>query len=229
MPEARRTLVKSPPELWAELSDPDALARHLEAFGEIKITRLEPESAVAWEGDGARGTVALAPSGWGTKVTVTAETAPDEPIEVEPADADAVAEPADAPVEEPPGPVEPPMTPPAAEGTAPADAAAPPDEPPAHAPFAGPPKKRGLFARVFGWGRRPQPEAVEPEPPVEEPAANVEAAKVEAVEPEAPVAEPAEEPPAKVEPPDGDFEYQVVLYRMLDALGSAHHRPFSRG
>jgi len=27
--EVQRTLVKSPPELWAELSDPDALARHL--------------------------------------------------------------------------------------------------------------------------------------------------------------------------------------------------------
>ena len=27
--EAKRTLVKSPPELWAELSDMTALARHL--------------------------------------------------------------------------------------------------------------------------------------------------------------------------------------------------------
>ena len=46
--EARRTLVKSPPELWAEISDPDSLARHLGAFGEIRITRLEPEATVAW-------------------------------------------------------------------------------------------------------------------------------------------------------------------------------------
>ena len=73
MPEVARTLVKSPPELWAEVSDPESLARHLGEVGEIKITRLEPESAVAWEGDRIRGTVDLAPAGWGTKVTVTAE------------------------------------------------------------------------------------------------------------------------------------------------------------
>ena len=45
------TLVKSPPELWAELSDPETLARHLGEFGEIRITRTEPETAVAWEGE----------------------------------------------------------------------------------------------------------------------------------------------------------------------------------
>src|SRR5262249_32759325 len=67
-PTAERTLVKSPPELWAEVSDPEALGRHLEAFGEIRITRLEPETTVAWEGDTASGTVSLAPSGWGGKV-----------------------------------------------------------------------------------------------------------------------------------------------------------------
>lgn len=69
-----RTLVKSGPELWAECSEPGALARHLGAFGEIRITRLEDETAVAWEGDAARGTVRLEPSGWGTRVTLTART-----------------------------------------------------------------------------------------------------------------------------------------------------------
>src|SRR6202011_1368716 len=69
--KAHRTLVKSPPELWAEVSDPAALARHLGEFGEIRITRVEPETAVAWEGDKACGTVELAQSGWGTKVTLT--------------------------------------------------------------------------------------------------------------------------------------------------------------
>ena len=73
MPEAARTLVKSPPELWAEVSDPTTLARHLGAFGDIRIVRLEPEATVAWEGDRARGTVALEPTGWGTKVTVAAD------------------------------------------------------------------------------------------------------------------------------------------------------------
>ena len=69
---AQRTLVKSPPELWAELSDGAALAKHLGEFGEIRITRLEPETVVAWEGERANGTVSLAPAGWGTKVTLTA-------------------------------------------------------------------------------------------------------------------------------------------------------------
>ena len=74
MPEvtAGRTLVKSPPELWSELSDPATLVRHLGAFGEIRVTRAEPESVVHWEGDHATGTVELRPSGWGTKVTLTA-------------------------------------------------------------------------------------------------------------------------------------------------------------
>src|SRR5258705_180498 len=76
-PRAQRTLVKSPPELWAEISDLGALARHLGEFGEIRITRLEPETTVAWEGDRASGTVQLEPSGWGTKVTLTAELAAD--------------------------------------------------------------------------------------------------------------------------------------------------------
>src|SRR3954471_4978063 len=71
--EVQRTLVKSPPELWAEVSDVEALTRHLAAFGEITITRVEPESTVAWEGERASGTVELTASGWGTKVTLTAQ------------------------------------------------------------------------------------------------------------------------------------------------------------
>ncbi len=71
--EASRTLLKSPPELWAECSDAASLSRHLDQFGEIKITRLEPETAVAWEGEQVSGTVRLEPSGWGTRVILTAE------------------------------------------------------------------------------------------------------------------------------------------------------------
>jgi hypothetical protein len=69
--EVQRTLVKSPPELWTELSDPEALARHLAGLGEIKITRVEPEQLVEWEADGTTGSVAIKASGWGTKVTLT--------------------------------------------------------------------------------------------------------------------------------------------------------------
>ncbi len=71
-PTVQRTLVKSPPELWAELSDPESLARRLSDFGEIRITRLVPETTVAWEGERASGTVELESSGWGTKVRLTA-------------------------------------------------------------------------------------------------------------------------------------------------------------
>ena len=76
--EVQRTLVKSPPELWAELSDAEALSRHLGQLGEIRITRLEPESEVAWEAARASGSVQIKPSAWGTRVklSVTHEPAP---------------------------------------------------------------------------------------------------------------------------------------------------------
>jgi hypothetical protein len=76
-PTVQRTLVKSPPELWADLSNPETLARRLGEFGEIRITRLVPETTVAWEGERASGTVEIEPSGWGTKVRLSARaTAP---------------------------------------------------------------------------------------------------------------------------------------------------------
>jgi hypothetical protein len=87
--EEKRTLVKSGPELWAELSDPGALARHLGPFGSVRITRTVPDTLVEWEGDRASGTVRLEPSGFGTRVVLTANPAavapePDSEPEVEP-------------------------------------------------------------------------------------------------------------------------------------------------
>jgi hypothetical protein len=81
--EVQRTLVKSPPELWAEISDPESLARHLGEFGEIRITRVQPEQKVEWEADEASGAVVIKPSGWGTKVKLTAtrELAQPEPVD----------------------------------------------------------------------------------------------------------------------------------------------------
>ena len=132
--EAKRTLVKSPPELWTELSDPGALGRHLGEFGEIRITRTQPESVVEWEGETASGCVRLEPAGWGTRVTLTAEPASGDDPEPEP-------EPA-----------------------------------------------RGLWTRLFR--RRPEPEPAPPQP----------------------------------DPDDG----VATLTGVLDTLGAAHHRPFSR-
>jgi hypothetical protein len=79
---ASRTLVKSVPELWAECSEAASLAKHLGSFGEIRITKLEPETAVAWEGDAASGAVRLEPSGWGTRVTLTATDEADAPPQI---------------------------------------------------------------------------------------------------------------------------------------------------
>jgi hypothetical protein len=143
-----RTLVKSPPELWSELSEEERLAQHLDAFGHVSIKRLDHERTVAWEGERASGTVSIEPSGWGTKVTLTAAL----PHQPEPA-----AEPA-------------------------------------------PPPRRGFWTRLFS---APEPAAVEP---------------VEAVESDEPVV-------VSLDPEAA----QAVLDEVLDALGAAHHRPFSRG
>jgi hypothetical protein len=100
--EASRTLVKSTPELWAECSDAASLAKHLGAFGEIRITKLEPETAVAWEGEAIRGTVTLEPSGWGTRVIITAiPQAGGDPVQEAPA-AEPIPEVPERPVAAPP-------------------------------------------------------------------------------------------------------------------------------
>ena len=205
---AKRTLVKSPPELWNELSEVERLARHLGAFGEIKITKVEPEHTVAWEGEGASGTVSIEPSGWGTKVTLTAQ--------VEEAPAETAEEAADRP------------DPPETAATREEPEAEPEPEPeaePEPEPEPEVPLKRGFFARLFG--RRTPP------PPVPENAEPAPVAEEAEPDPE-PVAEPVAEHPEpaaeQAEPPASDArDVQAILDDVLDALGSAHHRPFSRG
>jgi len=68
--EVSRTLVKSPPELWAELG-PERLEL---AVGAVSVEETEPERSIAFRGAGVHGTAVLEPAGWGTKVTLTAET-----------------------------------------------------------------------------------------------------------------------------------------------------------
>lgn len=168
MPElqASRRLVKSPPELWAEVSDAGSLARHLGELGEIRITRLEPETTVAWEGERISGTVELASAGWGTAVTFTAA-----PIVADESEAAAEPEPALEP--EPSAVVEPrpepKLQPP------PASVAEP--DPLSSEPA---PTRRSRLAALFRRRRQasavatvespPTPVDDEPEPAFEEPA-----------------------------------------------------------
>ncbi|HEV3320983.1 MAG TPA: hypothetical protein VG147_02190 [Solirubrobacteraceae bacterium] len=202
--EAQRTLVKSPPELWAELSDPTSLARHLGEFGEIRIARVEAETSVEWEAESASGRVELKPSGWGTKVTLTVVRETPEPVVAETEPIASAAEP------------EPLPTP---------DAAATEAEPAAEQSLQPHPAKRIrlLFARALRRRKAPAV-ALEQSPTVE-------------TEPPQPEAE--QEPPldlaaelaaelARVEATMAEQDAEL-LSAVLDRLGAAHHRPFSRG
>lgn len=175
---AQRKLVKSPPELWAEVSSEDALGRRLAPFGEIRITRVDPETTVAWEGERASGTVELEPAGWGTKVTLSVTAA--AAAEAEAAVPEVVAEAQPAWRTDPPPP---PLSP-----------------------------KPGFFARLF---RRPGAPATPQDfsPPAPGP------------EPTPPEPDPA---PTLRQPAPDDRATQTILTEMLDDLGAAHHRPFSR-
>ncbi len=200
---AQRRLVKSRPELWAEISDQQSLARRLEAFGEIRITGTDPETTVAWEGTAASGTVEIESAGWGTKVVLTVELA----------DPPAAAEPEPEPV---------------AVKVAPA---------PKPVPAAAP--KKSLFARWFNFGP-PIPDPARTETTTESVAAPTPApTPAPTAEPEpAPAPPPAPLTPPEVEPtviaepagatmPDGQ-SVDDFLSAVLDDLGAAHHRPFSR-
>jgi hypothetical protein len=222
--EVQRTLVKSPPELWAELSDPAALARHLGELGEIRITATKPEERVEWEADGASGTVRIKSSGWGTRVTLSAtreieeSTSPpsagplEAALDVEPVPEQAVAE--------APSPSSPSLAQPEPSPTPEVN-----PEPPIE-------QRRGFFSRLFGRRARP---TSEPEPTA---VAEPEPAVVAEPEPRA-VDEGVDEltPPLTAPPLAAELkaaeeiaaeQVTAVLNAVLDRLGAAHHRPFSR-
>ncbi len=287
--EVQRTLVKSPPELWAELSDPASLARHLGELGEIQLTRVEPESAVEWEAENVKGSVQLKASGWGTKVTFSLtrempERAIAEPeptaIEPEPAIGEAMhseavpeqvaAEPEtvapEAAMREPAVP-EPPAPELAEPELAERESTGEPK----------PPARRGFFARLFRRWRAepaaelPDPTAEAPEPATEMPGSITDPAEPRVAEPvveapkedlpeasaaaaESPAQAPTIEPHRESQSPTthkplaattengpdlaaelAAMEQAMVeqdtalLMAVLDRLGAAHHRPFSRG
>jgi hypothetical protein len=209
--EVQRTLVKSPPELWAELSNPEALARHLGDFGEIKITSVEPESKVEWEAEEANGIVHLKQSGWGTKVTLSVTRNPpelEESAEPEP-ELVAAVEPEPVVVPEP----------------------SPEPEPvaisePRPLPEPEPEPQLGFFARLFRKRKAKSIAVVEPEPEIEV----VAMAAPEPIYPEPPP-EPVVDLAAELASVEAQMaeETTELLTGVLDRLGAAHHRPFSRG
>jgi len=265
--EVQRTLVKSPPELWAEVSDPALLARHLGELGEIRITRVQPEEKVEWEAEDVSGMVLIKPSGWGTKVTLTvtrqtpepkSSAAPRAPAEPTPV---MQAEPVPVMQAEPTPTFQPQPEPLALEEAL---------EP---EPVLEP--RRGFFARLFRSRRvdtvqselsggvataEPLPEprdtfaavkrTLAPETlaaahPPETLAAAHAPETLAAAHPFAPAhpfaaAQPVLGPPPAEEITDisakaraaeevAEEEVAAVLSTVLDRLGAAHHRPFSRG
>ena len=224
--EASRTLVKSTPELWAECSDSASLSRHLSAFGEIRITKLEPETAVAWEGDDVRGTVTLEPSGWGTRVVLTA-TADEAENAAAPTPAPGAISPGEEPVSEtPPEPASPAAAEPEHEAEAEAqDELEPePPTPPADEPL--PAARRGLFARLFGFGRRSRSEAPLGD---EDPLIELAGGAPQAEPAVTPATDSAQEPePAEIGDDTPAAPELEVLVGALESLGAAHKRPFSR-
>jgi hypothetical protein len=69
--ELERTLVKSPPEVWEELSSAPGLGRWLD---DVEVREADAPNRIEWAAPGARGTIELEPSGWGTRVRAHAKT-----------------------------------------------------------------------------------------------------------------------------------------------------------
>jgi hypothetical protein len=267
--EVQRTLVKSPPELWAELSDPAALARHLGELGDIRIIRTVPERTVEWAAEDITGTVSIKPSGWGTKVilSVTREITQEAPAQQAAAEASCAIEPAPAPwpTIEPipaPAPASPAIEPMPGPATA-AGAIEPDPEPapwptleaestdaPEPAPEAELEPRRSFLARLFGRRRGTALAAFADQSALEEqsmdpPAADIDPALAPTAIAQETTAEregdisaelmAAEEVVIKAEAAEllaaeqvAAEEVTAVLSAVLDRLGAAHHRPFSR-
>jgi hypothetical protein len=215
----RRTLIRSTPELWAEVSDAAALARHLEEFGDIRITRLDEEAAVAWESERAKGMVTLEASGLGTRVTLTATPiAPPAPA---------------APRAEAAAQLAAPPTQPARPGGALHSAEPSGPATPVRPVLFG--RRRSDRPRLLERLRpRPRitepPERDDPQVPAPAPPAAPVPFPVRPAPPVGPGPEPAAAAPAlngSPTPPAFDSERATaVLTNVLDQLGTARHRPF---
>ena len=174
MKSASRTLVKSPPELWELLDQPERMqglmCGLLGRATEVSVDRREPETLLRWEASDAGADawieVELAEKGWGTNVKLKAENG-SEPTKLEgwlDAVLDELATPQKRPFEgmdaPPPEPVEakePPVKPDLQEAPRAPEPSAEDSEAPAEAPATttpavpGPPPERpGVLRRLFG-------------------------------------------------------------------------------
>ena len=68
--EVERTLVKSPPELWTEISSEESLGRWL---GDVSVEAADSPTRLEWKRSDSTGTIELEASGWGTKVRAVAK------------------------------------------------------------------------------------------------------------------------------------------------------------
>ena len=90
MKSASRTLVKSQPELWELIDQPDRMQGLMSGLlgraAEVTVSERDPESLLRWEATGndenAWIKVKLAEKGWGTHVEVSASKAK-EPVSLE--------------------------------------------------------------------------------------------------------------------------------------------------
>ena len=233
---ATRRLVKSPPELWAELSSEDSLGRHLAEFGEIRITRVAPRDhrrlggrsrkrhggahpdRMGHEGHADRdagapvqaaGGARTAPAGGGARRAGGSRPAPELA--------------ADAPRRS------------AARQPGRARAGAPPEaergffarlfrkrQPERHGPLARRARGRPDAGELDSRPARPAPDPVPPAP-TPDPGPLPPAAP----DPVPPTPAPQPPPPPQIEVLDPGRTV-AILTEVLDDLGSAHHRPFSR-
>jgi hypothetical protein len=228
--EVQRTLVKSPPELWTELSSPEALARHLGDFGEIRITKTEPETKVEWEAEEASGVVQLKQSGWGTKVTLSVTRTPATPEQPPAPEPVIAAEPEAEADPEPEALVEPTPEPEQEQEQEPVVIV---EVEPESEPLPEAEPQLGFFARLFRKRKAKHVTVVEPTPEPE-----IEVVALAAPEPTYPdppaqpeASEPAEDLATELESLEEQMaaETTELLTGVLDRLGAAHHRPFSRG
>jgi hypothetical protein len=182
MKSASRTLVKSPPELWELLDQPDRMQGLMCGLigraTEVTVEKREPECFLRWEASAddadAWIEVQLAEKGWGTNVKLKAENG-DEPTKLE-GWLDAVLEELATPQKRP------------FEGM---DGGAPAKSPVEEAPAVEPEPEE------------PEPEEPEPEQPEEEPEVPERPAE--------PAAPAAESPPAGDPEPERPGMFRRIL------------------